>query len=110
MGKRQHQKDKMYLTYTEWKSYGGYKPTNAEEENVKFKRLPFDHCCLTMVPFEHPYCDQVRSIIFPILLLLSIPLKFLPRRATSTNCKPSWTFCNTSRSIPSLANPWKPSP
>lgn len=62
MGKRQHQKDKMYLTYTEWKSYGGYKPTNAEEESLKFKRLPFDHCCLSMVPFEHPYCDQEGNI------------------------------------------------
>lgn len=62
MGKRQHQKDKMYLTYTEWKSYGGYKATNADEEGVKFKRLPFDHCSLTMVPFEHPYCDPDGNI------------------------------------------------
>ncbi|XP_055628173.1 RING-type E3 ubiquitin-protein ligase PPIL2 [Toxorhynchites rutilus septentrionalis] len=59
MGKKQHQKDKMYLTYTEWSElYGGHKPDSAENEQVKFKRLPFDHCCLSMVPFEHPYCDK----------------------------------------------------
>lgn len=51
------------MTYTEWsQTYGGYKKTNADEEGVKFKRLPFDHCCLTMVPYEHPYCDQDGNI------------------------------------------------
>lgn len=59
MGKRQHQKDKMYLTYTEWSQfYGGAKTTNAENEHIKFKRLPYDHCSLTIAPFEHPYCDR----------------------------------------------------
>ncbi|XP_014085834.2 RING-type E3 ubiquitin-protein ligase PPIL2 [Bactrocera oleae] len=58
MGKRQHQKDKMYLTYTEWSElYGGKKVESAENEHIKFKRLPFDHCCITMVPFDTPYCD-----------------------------------------------------
>ncbi|XP_065073432.1 RING-type E3 ubiquitin-protein ligase PPIL2 [Ochlerotatus camptorhynchus] len=59
MGKKQHQKDKMYLTYTEWSEfYGGHKVGSVENEQIKFKRLPFDHCCLSMVPFEHPYCDK----------------------------------------------------
>ncbi|XP_055387385.1 RING-type E3 ubiquitin-protein ligase PPIL2 [Condylostylus longicornis] len=58
MGKRQHQKDKMYLTYTEWSEfYGGKKTESLENEHIKFKRLPFDHCCITMVPFENPFCD-----------------------------------------------------
>lgn len=60
MGKRQHQKDKMYLTYTEWSTlYGGRKSgTNLETDEEKmFRRLPFDHCCLSLQPFEHPYCD-----------------------------------------------------
>ena len=47
-----------YLTYTEWTQfYGGKKIGSAEDETVKFKRLPFDHCCLSMVPFESPVCD-----------------------------------------------------
>ncbi|KAL6256161.1 hypothetical protein P5V15_012278 [Pogonomyrmex californicus] len=60
MGKRQHQKDKMYLTYTEWSTlYGGRKSgTNLETSEEKtFRRLPYDHCCLSLQPFEHPYCD-----------------------------------------------------
>ncbi|KAJ8681576.1 hypothetical protein QAD02_017368 [Eretmocerus hayati] len=60
MGKRQHQKDKMYLTYTEWTTlYGGKTSGTSSEssEDTTFRRLPFDHCCLSLQPFEHPYCD-----------------------------------------------------
>ncbi|XP_066997880.1 RING-type E3 ubiquitin-protein ligase PPIL2 [Anabrus simplex] len=60
MGKRQHQKDKMYITYTEWTTlYGGKK---AGPEGGNFRRLPFDHCCLSLQPFEHPYCDKDGNI------------------------------------------------
>uniref|UniRef100_A0A1B0BS11 RING-type E3 ubiquitin-protein ligase PPIL2 n=1 Tax=Glossina palpalis gambiensis TaxID=67801 RepID=A0A1B0BS11_9MUSC len=63
MGKRQHQKDKMYLTYTEWTElYGGKKFESAENEHIKFKRLPFDHCCITLKPFKLPYCDGEGNI------------------------------------------------
>ncbi|VVC95358.1 unnamed protein product [Leptidea sinapis] len=58
MGKRQHQKDKMYLTYTEWTTlYGGKRSGTAVEEDTTFKRLPFDHCCLCLQPFDQAYCD-----------------------------------------------------
>lgn len=47
-----------YLTYTEWSQfYGGKKLESSENEHIKFKRLPFDCCSITMVPFETPYCD-----------------------------------------------------
>lgn len=60
MGKRQHQKDKMYLTYTEWTTlYGGKR---AGPETTGFRRLPFDHCCLCLQPFETPYCDNQGNI------------------------------------------------
>lgn len=83
MGKKQHQKDKMYLTYTEWSQfYGGKKvikkssyfqcfvvddfildqAENPENEHIKFKRLPFDFCCITHVPFENPYMDQEGNV------------------------------------------------
>ncbi|XP_020718823.1 RING-type E3 ubiquitin-protein ligase PPIL2 [Bombus terrestris] len=64
MGKRQHQKDKMYLTYTEWTTlYGGKKSGSSEAtEDTTFRRLPYDHCCLTLQPFQHPYCDQQGNI------------------------------------------------
>ncbi|KAL3269296.1 hypothetical protein HHI36_008369 [Cryptolaemus montrouzieri] len=62
MGKRQHQKDKMYLTYTEWTTlYGGKKAGPSKEEN-EFKRLPLDHCCLSLQPYTNPYCDRHGNI------------------------------------------------
>ncbi|CAH1985559.1 unnamed protein product [Acanthoscelides obtectus] len=58
MGKRQHQKDKMYVTYTEWTTlYGGKKSGEPSKEEQNFRRLPFDHCCLSLQPFRVPYCD-----------------------------------------------------
>ncbi|XP_076656738.1 RING-type E3 ubiquitin-protein ligase PPIL2 [Halictus rubicundus] len=64
MGKRQHQKDKMYLTYTEWSTlYGGKKAGTSEEtEDTTFRRLPYDHCCLCLQPFKHPYCDPQGNV------------------------------------------------
>lgn len=64
MGKRQHQKDKMYLTYTEWTTlYGGKKSGSLESnEDTTFRRLPYDHCCLSLQPFEHPYCDSLGNV------------------------------------------------
>lgn len=60
MGKRQHQKDKLYLTCTEWTNlYGGKKDG---PETATFRRLPFDHCCVSLQPFEHPYCDRDGNI------------------------------------------------
>lgn len=49
----------MYLTYTEWTTlYGGKKSGPADDtDDANFRRLPFDHCCLSLQPFEHPYCD-----------------------------------------------------
>ncbi|KAH7976455.1 hypothetical protein HPB52_014386 [Rhipicephalus sanguineus] len=42
MGKRQHQKDKLYLTTTEWSTiYGGRRPNATRQaEGSEFKRLP----------------------------------------------------------------------
>ncbi|XP_077995435.1 RING-type E3 ubiquitin-protein ligase PPIL2-like [Glandiceps talaboti] len=57
MGKRQHQKDKMYITYSEWTTqYGGKQAGSDIGEKAAFRRLPFDHCSLSLQPFEHPYC------------------------------------------------------
>lgn len=49
-----------YLTCTEWSTlYGGKRPGI---EKPKFARLPFDHCCLTLVTFKTPYCDPDGNI------------------------------------------------
>ncbi|XP_045584377.1 RING-type E3 ubiquitin-protein ligase PPIL2 [Procambarus clarkii] len=58
MGKRQHQKDKMYLTSTEWSTlYGGYKASSHTGAKANFRRLPLTHCALSLLPFSHPYID-----------------------------------------------------
>ncbi|KAM8712679.1 hypothetical protein ACLKA7_013072 [Drosophila subpalustris] len=76
MGKRQHQKDKMYLTYTEWSEfYGGKKVESLENEHIKFKRLPFGNCCITMAPFEMPYSD-LNGNVFEYEAILSFLKKF----------------------------------
>ncbi|XP_076265278.1 RING-type E3 ubiquitin-protein ligase PPIL2 [Rhynchophorus ferrugineus] len=76
MGKRQHQKDKMYLTYTEWTTlYGGKKPGSLTKEEQNFKRLPFDHCCLSLQPYEVPFCD-LDGNIFDLDALIPFLKKF----------------------------------
>ncbi|XP_034949000.1 RING-type E3 ubiquitin-protein ligase PPIL2 [Chelonus insularis] len=65
MGKRQHQKDKMYLTYTEWTTlYGGKRSGENFDtsEDATFRRLPYNHCCVSLQPFENPYCDPLGNI------------------------------------------------
>lgn len=48
------------MTYTEWTTlYGGKKSGNTDDsEESTFRRLPFDHCCVSLQPFENPYCDE----------------------------------------------------
>ncbi|XP_028028823.1 RING-type E3 ubiquitin-protein ligase PPIL2 [Bombyx mandarina] len=76
MGKRQHQKDKMYLTYTEWTTlYGGKRSGTATEEDTTFKRLPFDHCCLCLQPFDDPYCDADGNV-FELQAIIDFRKKF----------------------------------
>ncbi|KAF8568469.1 hypothetical protein P879_07866 [Paragonimus westermani] len=63
MGKKQHQKDKLYLTCTEWSTlYGGKRAT---EDRRRFKRLPFHCCSITFQPFKTPYCTK-EGIIFDL--------------------------------------------
>ena len=62
-----------YLTYTEWTTlYGGKK---AGPETTNFRRLPFDHCCLCLQPFEHPYCDK-QGNIFELQAIVAYLKKF----------------------------------
>lgn len=76
MGKRQHQKDKMYLTCTEWSQfYGGKKPGSEPEGTAHFRRLPFSHCTLSLQPFEHPYCSD-EGVIYDLMNILPFLKKF----------------------------------
>ncbi|KAL5017067.1 hypothetical protein ScPMuIL_006656 [Solemya velum] len=77
MGKKQHQKDKLYLTTTEWKNtYGGFKGSqNAAALRDKFRRLPFTCCSLSMQPFENPLCTN-EGIIFDLMSIVPFLKKY----------------------------------
>ncbi|KAH8859151.1 RING-type E3 ubiquitin-protein ligase PPIL2 [Schistosoma japonicum] len=63
MGKKQHQKDKLYITCTEWSTlYGGKRATDSGRQ---FKRLPFHCCSISFQPFLNPYCTK-EGIIFDL--------------------------------------------
>jgi peptidyl-prolyl cis-trans isomerase-like protein 2 len=48
------------LTYTEWSTLYGGKKEGSEKD--KFRRLPFDHCCVSLQPYSEPYCDADGNI------------------------------------------------
>uniref|UniRef100_UPI00358F956B RING-type E3 ubiquitin-protein ligase PPIL2 n=1 Tax=Myxine glutinosa TaxID=7769 RepID=UPI00358F956B len=73
MGKRQHQKDKMYITCSEWTQfYGGKQPDCPKSD---FRRLPFDHCSLSLQPFEYPMCTP-DGIIYDLMSIVPWLKKF----------------------------------
>ncbi|XP_007906804.1 RING-type E3 ubiquitin-protein ligase PPIL2 [Callorhinchus milii] len=67
MGKRQHQKDKMYITCTEYTNFYGGKKTVIPQAN--FRRLPFDHGSLSLQPFEYPVCTP-DGMVFDLLSIM----------------------------------------
>lgn len=75
MGKRQHQKDKMYLTCTEWTTLYGGKHAGFSNSKDEFKRLPFDHCSLSLQPFEHPLCSP-EGHVFDLMNIVPFLKKF----------------------------------
>ena len=64
-GGNKHSKDRMYITATEWKTeYGGKKVVGTN----KGQPLPFDHCALSLTPYETPVCTP-EGVVFDILNL-----------------------------------------
>jgi peptidyl-prolyl cis-trans isomerase-like 2 len=55
MGKKQHQKDRLFLTAKEWKEeWGGFK----EKKEAGYQRLPFYCCAVSFTNFEDPVCAE----------------------------------------------------
>ncbi|PIA29341.1 hypothetical protein AQUCO_06000004v1 [Aquilegia coerulea] len=83
MGKKQHSKDRMYLTKTEWATeWGGAK----SKEVVPFKRLPFYCCSLTFTPFEDPVCTPDGSV-FDIIHIIPYIKKYGKHPVSGTELK-----------------------
>jgi len=73
MGKKQHSKDRMFITRTEWATeWGGAK---QKEVAAPFKRLPFYCCALTFLPFEDPVCT-VDGSVFDLMSIIPYLKKF----------------------------------
>ncbi|XP_015908647.1 RING-type E3 ubiquitin-protein ligase PPIL2 [Parasteatoda tepidariorum] len=75
MGKKQHQKDKMYLTATEWSQFYGGKKQTANTAGAEFRRLPFDHCALSLQPFEHPLCTP-EGVVYDLMHIIPFLKKY----------------------------------
>lgn len=74
MGKKQHQKDKLYITSKEWKEEWGGKKEDAANQ-ARFRRLPFDCCSLTFQPCEHPLITK-NGFIFELLSIVPYLKKY----------------------------------
>lgn len=62
MGKKQHSKDRMYLTATEWqRDFGGHKG-GSSGAGGDYPRLELDCCSLSFQPFTHPVCTAQGQI------------------------------------------------
>ncbi|KAH7845497.1 hypothetical protein Vadar_002903 [Vaccinium darrowii] len=73
MGKKQHSKDRMFITKTEWATeWGGAK---SKELGTPFKRLPFYCCALTFTPFEVPVCTEDGSV-FELMSIIPYIIKY----------------------------------
>ncbi|GMH41521.1 hypothetical protein BSKO_09431 [Bryopsis sp. KO-2023] len=72
MGKKQHSKDRLYLTTKEWKEeWGG----NRGPREVPFTKLPFYCCAITFTPFEDPVCSP-DGCVFDIVHAMPYIRKF----------------------------------
>lgn len=68
--------------------YGGRKAgTSESSEDTTFRRLPYDHCCLTLQPFEHPYCDP-QGNIFELEALLEYIKRYKHNPVTGKSLDP----------------------
>ncbi|KAK3020820.1 hypothetical protein RJ639_047692 [Escallonia herrerae] len=84
MGKKQHSKDRMFITKTEWATeWGGAK---SKELRTPFKRLPFYCCALTFTPFDDPVCTEDGSV-FDVMNIIPYIRKFGKHPVTGTPLK-----------------------
>lgn len=99
MGKKQHAKDRMYLTAKEWKEeWGGHK---AAIEGTPFKRLPFHCCAIAFTPFEDAVCTE-DGTVFDILNIVPYIQKFHRHPVTGALS----LSCATAAQFPNCALAW----
>ena len=86
MGKKQHQKDRLFLTRTEWnQEWGGHKTKEAFAA-LKFRSLPFYCCGLSLQPFQDPCCTKTNGTIYDITSLVPYVQKHKCHPGTGERC------------------------
>ncbi|CRG96854.1 peptidyl-prolyl cis-trans isomerase, putative [Plasmodium gallinaceum] len=55
MGKHKHSKDKLYILQSEYRR-DAVKKKYFKSQNSTY--LPFNYCCISLTPFDEPYCDE----------------------------------------------------
>jgi len=90
MGKKQHQSDKLYITNTEWREfYGGKNTTRTDSKDTSdFRRLPLDHCALSLQPYDAPYMDDEGNI-FDLVHIVPYIKKYKRNPVTGKKLEPS---------------------
>jgi len=73
MGRKQHSKDQLYVTQTEWKRDWGGAKTN---KHIPYKVLPFDCCAISLRPFEGAPMCTADGIVFDLLNIVPYLKKF----------------------------------
>ncbi|EOD13495.1 hypothetical protein EMIHUDRAFT_557972 [Emiliania huxleyi CCMP1516] len=73
MGKKQHSKDQLYITQTEWKKdWGGAK----SNKHIPYKVLPFDCCAISLRPFEGSPMCTADGVVFDLLNIVPYLKKY----------------------------------
>ena len=70
-GKNRHSQDRLFITATEWKSIGG-KRVAAQHD---YRPLPFDHCAMSLSPYETPCCTANEGVVFDVTNLVPYVMK-----------------------------------
>lgn len=74
------------MTATEWRTvYGGKKAVNPSSADAAFRRLPYDHCSLSLQPFENPLCDK-EGHVFDLLAIVPYLKKYKTNPVTGKVC------------------------
>ena len=72
MGKKQHSKDQLYITQTEWQADWGGKKLAL---HLPWKTLPYNCCAISFRPFETPMCTKDGSV-FDLINIVPYLKKF----------------------------------
>lgn len=77
------------MTATEWAVEGGGKKSQGQDPETRaYKRLPFDHCALSLQPFTNPYCDG-QGHVFDLVHIVPYLKKFKSNPVTGQKLEAS---------------------